>query len=466
MKKWFADARFLTWAGMLIRGLILLLLLTYAGSVLSATESTVFMMFITITAMQGVLDLGFIPSFTRVIAYIWGNKSNNTSMMITGFDFTTTNMNEVMTVFKWIYFRLSFLFLLLMISLGTLSLIGPIAKLGDSEIGWLSWSITVVGSIFLFSQSRYAAILTGCNQIPILKIRELQVNIPLLTVLTLGYYYEIDYLWVVLLLNVGYIVLYVTTKRQVDRLLAKDTKNNGTKLNYNLLRAIFQSAWRSGLGVLMTMGTISGSALMVAQLESPENGSAYLIAQRLIIAISGYCFVPFLVLIPKISALYASGNNFVLISLAQRTRGHVLWLTLIGGVGFLYLCEVILPFFEYSFRFVSSDIWLLMVAYSLVERAGATNLQIQTSSNRVKWHIANGVSGIMMLLIIPLAYGNFGLLGIPLSFFLSYLFFYYPYSVYLMRQEFGVVDLLLEARMVLLPIMVLIVINFLIMGPK
>jgi hypothetical protein len=35
-----------------------------------------------------------------------------------------------------------------------------------------------------------------------------------------------------------------------------------------------------------------------------------------------------------------------------------------------------------------------------------------------------------------------------------------------MRQEFGVVDLLLEARMVLLPIMVLIVINFLIMGPK
>jgi hypothetical protein len=33
------------------------------------------MMFITITAMQGVLDLGFIPSFTRVIAYIWGNKT-------------------------------------------------------------------------------------------------------------------------------------------------------------------------------------------------------------------------------------------------------------------------------------------------------------------------------------------------------------------------------------------------------
>jgi hypothetical protein len=466
MKKWSADARFLTWAGMLTRGLILLLLLTYAGSVLSAAESTVFMMFITITAMQGVLDLGFIPSFTRVIAYIWRNKSNNSSMMITGFDFATTNMNEVMTVFKWIYFRLSFLFLLLMIFLGSLSLMGPIAKLGDSDIGWLSWSITVVGSIFLFSQSRYAAILTGCNQIPVLKIRELQVNIPLLAVLTLGYYYKIDYLWVVLSLNVGYIVLYVTTKRRVDRFLAKDTKNNGTKLNYHLLRAIFQSAWRSGFGVLMTMGTISGSALMVAQLESPENGSAYLIAQRLIIAISAYCFVPFLVLIPKISALYASGNNFELISLAQRTRGHVLWLTLLGGVGFLYFSEVILPFFDYSFRFVSADIWLLMVAYSLVERAGATNLQIQTSSNRVKWHIANGVSGIIMLLIIPLAYENFGLSGIPLSFFLSYSFFYYPYSVYLMRKEFGVVDLLLEAKMVLLPITLLILISFLIMGTK
>tara|TARA_B100000767_G_C19715419_1_gene514702 strand:- start:107 stop:1504 length:1398 start_codon:yes stop_codon:yes gene_type:complete len=460
MKKWFADARFLTWVGMAIRGLILFLLLTYAGLVLPANESTVFMMLITITAMQGVMDLGFIPSFTRVIAYIWSNKSNNTSMVITGFDFKTTNMNEVMTVFKWLYLRLSCLFLLLMMSLGTLTLLGPVAKLGDPSIGWLSWSITVVGSIFLFSQSRYAAILTGCNQIPILKVRELQVNIPLLILLTLGYYYKVDVVWVVLLLNVGYIGLFVTTKRQVDRLLGKETKNNGGELNHNLLRAIFQSAWRSGLGVLMTMGTISGSALMVAQLESPENGSAYLIAQRLIIAISGYCFVPFLVLIPKISALYASGNNLELISLAQRTRGHVLWLTLIGGVGFLYLSDVILPFLEYSFRFVSSDIWLLMVAYSLVERAGATNLQIQTSSNRVKWHIANGVSGILMLLIIPLAYAYFGLLGIPLSFFLSYLFFYYPYSVYLMRQEFGVLDLLLEVRLVLLPIMVLVVISF------
>ena len=450
-----SNPQLLTWAGMLTRGLVLFLLLFYAGSVLEPVESTVFLLFISIVAFQSILDFGFAPAFIRFIAYLGHNNADSDPLAAVGFDYTKTNINEVITVFEWIYFRLTIVFFLLMATIGSASLINPISKLAESNIGWLSWIITLSGSLFLFSFTRYAAILTGSNQISMLRILELKIYLPLLVFLFIGNYLEISYVWMILILNLGYFLLFLLVRRQVTFFLGLEKKSIDGSLNQELVSVVFQSAWRSGLGVLLSMGTITGSGLIVAQLASPVDASTYLSTQRLIIALGGYCYVPFQVIIPQISTFFASGNKLELLKIADQARAQVLILVLLIGLSTLIALEFVLPYFGYSFRLPSTNLWLVMIMYLLIERAGATNMQLHSVSNKIKWHIANGVSGVIMICCMPFFYEGYGILGMPISFLFGYLIFYLPYSNYLVFREFGHVNLRLDIFLTLLPITIM-----------
>lgn len=456
-----SSPQLLTWASMLIRGLVLILLLSYAGSVLGPIESTVFLLFISLIAFQGILDFGFIPSFVRVIAYLGKEDVAHKPLVVSGFDYAKTNMNEVMVIFEWVYCRLTILFLVLLVTIGTASLIVPISRLTDPDVGWLSWGLNIGGSLFLFSSTRYSAILTGLNKIALLKKLEIIANGPILILLGVGNYLEASYISMVLILNMGYLALYILVRRQVFLLLALERKPKDSPINRKLLTVIFQSAWRSGFGVLMTMGTITGSGLIVAQLASAADSASYLTAQRLIVALGGYCYVPFQVIIPQISTLYASGSGLQLIEIARKAKKQVLWLVMLSGLGVLLVVKVVLPYLSYSFRFVTTDIWLAMIMYALVERAGATNVQLQSVCNKIRWHIANGGAGTIMLCIMPFSYKVYGVLGMPLSFLFGFLFFYLPYSIYLVFKEFDTFNFEIEIYLVLIPIMIMGILVFL-----
>lgn len=52
---------------------------------------------------------------------------------------------------------------------------------------------------------------------------------------------------------------------------------------------------------------------------------------------------------------------------------------------------------------------------ALVERIGTLHLQLYTTTNHIVWHVANGVTGIIPLCPIPLAYWYLGVIGLPLG---------------------------------------------------
>ena len=455
------HARFFTWVSMLVRGLILLILITYAGGVLDPLQSTVFLLLLSILSLHGILDLGFVPTFIRIIAYVDRKRDNRGSLMIAGFDYSETKIDDIRIVFEWIYLRLTILFLVLIVGIGTAALLTPIGRMDDSNIGWASWVITVVGGLYLFTNTRYAAILTGCNRIALQRALEVLVGVPILLLIGLSYYFQLSYFWMVVLFNLNYAVLYLLTKHQVSRIFPNRAKdNNSNKPNRKLVNNIFRSAWRSGVGVLMTMGTITGSGLIVAQLASPLEASSYLLAQRLAIAIGGYCYVPFQVIIPKISSFYASGNVTLLLCIAEKARRQVTLLVILFGFGVLLVTEVGLPYIDYSFRFVSLDLWLVMMIYVLVERAGATNMQLQSVNNKIKWHISNGVGGAIMILSMPFFFGYFGVLGMPISFLFGYLGFVYPYSIYQRIKAFGTFNMLDEIKLIGVPLSLILILRF------
>lgn len=452
--KFSSSAQINTWASMIVRGLIFATLIFYAGNVLNPINSTIFLILISILSFQGILDFGFIPSFVRVIAYVNSDKNNYKSLIINGFDYSNTSMDEVMHVFNWIYIRLTILFFLIVSIGGFFSITGIVYEAEEKILAWSSLGITSLGGVFFFSHSRYAAILTGLNRIALQKKIELYANIPTLILLLIGFAFKINYFLILCILNFSFIFLYFLTRKEVSKLVNNENILEN-KLNVNLLKNIFSTAWKSGLGVFMTMGTINGSAIIVSNLVAPELASKYLIAQRLIIAIGSYCYVPFQIIIPKISNMYASNNIKEALDLASKAKNKVIVLVIFFGISVLFFTEYFLPFTNIKFNFIDIDIWLLLVIYTILERAGAVSLQTQTINNVVRWHIANGFSGVIMLTMIPILYNSFGLIGVPLSFIVSYMFFYYPYSVNKLYMDFKYFNLSQEFFSVITPVSIL-----------
>lgn len=426
----------LTWFSMGLRALLVFGLLFYAGTELVAEQAAVFMICLTLTGLVGIFEFGFAATFTRFAAYTWGNENSRNEIQISGYDFSKVDISSVLRAIDWIYLRLTIAFIVIFALAGTLALIGPISALKNTDEGWISWFCTFIGALFLFSQIRHASLLIGCNEIPRLKIIELIVNIPLVTALCGLYLLDADFFIVLMVFNSGFIILFFLTRLGLRQILTSEDLSLSGEVDYSFVKIIFNSAWRSGLGVLLTSGTISGSALLVSQYSEPDIAASYLILQRIAIHISSYSYVPFQVKIPQMASNYTADGADEILKIAGRAVNQVLLLAVTLGMFFFLIIYFVLPMYGLKPFPVSGEVWLFMVAYIILERSGAMNLQLHTLCNKVKWHIANGISGGLMLALSPILYYFYGISGVPMAFLLAYLLFYFPYTSLLVKKEF------------------------------
>tara|TARA_B100000989_G_C19519694_1_gene463535 strand:- start:371 stop:1792 length:1422 start_codon:yes stop_codon:yes gene_type:complete len=447
------DVKTISWLSMALKGSILITLLVFAGTKLDPLNSVIFLVLVNILTLQGILDFGFIPSFVRVIAYMSKKENNKDKIVINNFDYSNIHINDIYEVFNWLYFRLTFIFFILFFLVSFLSLYNTISLLETETHAWAAIIINTIGGSLYFSFTRYAAILTGNNRIKSQKLIETFVNIPILIILLIAFLKNAHYLLIIFILNLGFFALYIFTKSEANKLIHKTSLNK--KLNFILLKSIISSAWRSGLGVLLSMGTINGSALVIASIMPPSIASQYLIAQRLAIAIASYSYVPFQVIIPKISSLYAQKKRNLALKYASNAKAQVTLLVIFAGLFVTLLIELVLPWLNYEFEFTETKIWLTMVIYILIERSGATNIQLQSINNNIYWHFANGISGVFMLMLIPFLFKWTGLIGIPLSFAIGYLLFYLPFSIYLLYKELNYFEPYNEFFYVIIPSIIL-----------
>ena len=79
------------------------------------------------------------------------------------------------------------------------------------------------------------------------------------------------------------------------------------------------------------------------------------------------------------------------------------------------------------------------------------HMQLCSITNVVVWHIANGAAGLVMLVVIPLGYSRYGLIGFPLGIMAGYLLVYVPYSMYKSYQAFNLSALSIDLPANLLP---------------
>jgi len=220
----------------------------------------------------------------------------------------------------------------------------------------------------------------------------------------------------------------------------KENINHGTVTSddiHTVWGVAWPAAWRSGVGVLMSAGLVQLSGIIYAQLGETKAVTSYLLGLQLIRAITTFSQAPFYSKIPVFSALYAVHRTGEII---RHAKGGMRLAYAVFTIGFIitgYFSDCLLALINSKVEFPDPLMWSLLGIGFFFERYGAMHIQLYTITNHVIWHIANGVTGVIMILLSLVLYPPLDVYAFPVALLGGYLGFYSGVSAWYSYKEFG-----------------------------
>jgi hypothetical protein len=427
-------------------------------------EIAVWYLLSTMIGLQTLADLGFAPTFTRLIAYAMGGSSRvgETAESRGGPRGSSgPNWNVVEAIWssmRVLYWRVTALAVVFLGVLGTLSLLKPMAALEDQRSGWMAWAIVLSVSGAGLWANAFAAYLQGVNQVALFRrweaLTSLGAILTSVAVLLMG-----GRLLALVVANQVWAAGCVVRNRQLARRVEGGRLSGFSDrgLDPEVFRVAWPAAWRSGLGISFSRGALYASGPIYAQVAEAAAVSSYLLAFRLIQVISELSQAPFYSKIPMLARLRSEGRVKEQLSLAEGGMRWAYWTYaaafIVGGATGAPALRTIGSHVD----FVDPHLWALLGLGLFVERYGAMHLQLYTTANHIIWHVANGASGAVYLgvslALLPLC----GVYAFPLGVLAGYAGFYAWYSAIHSYRQFGLRFWAFEKRTSLLPFTVVVV---------
>lgn len=435
----------MSWGSIAARLLGLLVLTPLVLSRFREGDTALWLLLAIFASMQVVADAGFSQTFARAIAYAEGGaslellKSYRPPSVVTVSHVVNADlMIRLIGTMRLVYKRLALIGAVIFSAMLPM-LLHPVSRASDPVQGWFAVAVVFVVSLAVLGGNLYSAFLQGRNRIALLRRWEMLFGVAgtvsaIFAVLAGGG------LLLVVCVQQAWVLLGIIRNRWLCRLDDDFRIGQSSAADMEVFRAIWPAAWRSGVGVLMSLGVTQASGLIYAQIGTSAQTASYLLALRVVQAISQFSQVPFYSKIPMLTRLYSQDKKVDMIALAR--RGFALsHLTFMAGFLFVGISAAwLLQFIGSKTEFVSPALWTLMGAAFLLERLGAMHIQLYSTTNHIVWHVANGWTGLAMLLLglalypafkvaaFPAAMAiSYGLIYCPISFFHSYKFMQIPF---------------------------------------
>ncbi len=452
-----------TWGSLLANSLSAVVVLPLVLTRFTAEEIIVWYLIVTFIGLQHVVDSGFSPTFSRIITYLVGGVGiddlRRPSKIGTG-TLDQADLGRVYSTMRPVYLRLAFVWTLLLLVVGSLALIRPISHTQDPRSAWLAWGVVVAVSYVAFQGERYVSYLLGLNQVALLRRWD--------TIAALG---AIATSFLVLFAGGGLLGLVIANqawqlfKVVRNRWLAR-TAMDGLMRTFprepfdrRIFNSIWPSAWRSGVGVLMSYGVIQSSGIIYAQVGATASVASYLLGMRFMQILTQFSAAPFYSKLPVYSRLYAEGKIQELLQLAQRGMRLAHWAYVLGFGCMAFLMEPILRQIGSNASFPSQLLWTLMGLAFFAERFGAMHIQLYSTTNHIIWHVANGVCGVIYLAV---SFGLLKVIGVyafPVGIIAGYYGFYSWYAARYSYREFRLNPVAYEKSCSVAPGVVLIALS-------
>jgi hypothetical protein len=414
-------------------------------------EVAVWQLFASIFTLILILDLGVSPTFSRLFSFALGGATieqmadmgpRRAVAATAGGDDAEARERAMRTAarlfgaLRWIYPRLAGVAVLVFAIAGTWALHRPIAQCAAHTHLWLAWALVLAGGFVAIQGNAFGATLQGLNQVA--SQRRLEVitgaaqSVTSVVVLLLG--------GDILALVLGYQSWAVATACANRWLLLRrfpQLVQAPAHRDPEVLKVLLPAAWRSGIGVVMSHGLVQASGLVYGQLAPASALASYLLALRIGTVVSQLSQAPFYSQLPRLGMLQASGERDTQLALARLGMRRAQWVLCAGVVFVAFGIEPLLRWIGSRTAFVEPRLWALLALGLFAERYGAMHLQLYSLTNRIVWHIANGVSGLLMIGTAVGLYPFMGVLALPMGMLMAYAVFYSTYASLLSSRTFG-----------------------------
>lgn len=447
-----------TWGSLGVRlgGVVLVLPLVLRH--FAPPEIAVWQLFASVFMLTLMFDFGMSPTLSRMLAFARGGLPlaamgdlRSRSMDVAAApppltpDAAVQLAARLFSSMRWLYPRLALVAVLLMATLGSLAIQSAVDQTTSPTLTWAAWVLVLTGAYVSFCANAYVACLQGMDNVAALRRWEMLVG--------LG---QIGSCLVVLLAGGGLLALVATYQlwavlnliglRAMAAKLHPTLAAGRAVCDAEVVRAVWPATWRSGLGVLLSQGIIQASGVVYSQLAPAAQVASYLLALRIVTTISQFSAAPFYSKLPHLATLHARGERAEELALAARGMALAQW-SLVAGILVVAMgAQPVLSRIHSAIGFVSPDVWAVMGLAFFVERFGAMHLQLYSLTNHIVWHIANAVTGVLMISSSVLLYPMLGLIALPVGMLMAYAGFYSIYAFRKSSKLFGFSFIAFEKR--------------------
>lgn len=394
-----------TWVSLFTRSASLVLVLPLVLRNFSDVEAAVWFVFSAVLSVQGIIGLGFSPSFARLLAYARAGASveqmgdlRDARGVATSGEVNWISVGRLVACMRPIFAGLTLASALLMATLGSITIWKPIAATGHSSQAWLAWGVIVAGSSLSFWVTHYVSILQGMNLLAEWRRWE--------TVLSLGSIFSAflvllaggKLLGITLAYQAWTIVGLLIYRTICQSVLAPVRDGLAHRWERPVFDVAWNSAWKSGLTNIMTYGLIQSTGIIQAQFGSASSIATYNFTLRLITLIGQVAQAPFLTKLPELARLRALGDLAAQRQLLARGMRLTHWSVVAAVAVVAMVMPLALGLIKSKSVTFDPLLWLFFGTNLFFERLGGMLHQTRNLTNQPMEHF--GMFGYFMLNVV------------------------------------------------------------------
>jgi hypothetical protein len=433
---------------------------------LTSEEIVLWYLFSSIIAMQMLADMGFNPTFVRVISYAMGgaHSIDDVSHNVSKKTSNSPNWNFIMKIvatMRVIYFRLSVFSVVVLATVGTWAIVKPASLMQHEVSVWFSWFVIVATTGIAFYGNVYSGYLQGVNHIAVLRRWETVTSLAslfssLLILFIGGTLFALvltKQFWSLVAVLRNYILSSNVEEKRFRQFKEK-------KIDKEIFNAVWTSSWRSGIGIMMSHGLVYATGLVFAQIGSTYEVARYLVSLRLMQTINLFSQAPFYSKLPMLARLYSERKKEEQIRIAAHGMKFSYWI-FVGGFVVTGICiNHILQLIGSNVTNIDMLLWMLLGIGFFAERYGAMHIQLYSTTNNIIWHKANGISGIINIGTAMFLFSFFGVYAFPIGIVVGNLGFYSWYAAKHSYREYQLSFFSFESKTSGLSFFILVIYTF------
>lgn len=420
----------MSWLQLVVRLLSTTLVLGLVLAWFSAEATNVWLMLLTITSLQFVTESGFSQTFARMYGYALSGlgKSELRDLRALPARQQDTPDKETLAAVvgtaQVVHLVLALIWCVLLLLAGSLAMVGPINSLPEPHTGWIAWLIAVVASTMWVYSSQYVSVLQGGEKVHVQQRILAAINAAQMSLGALALVLGGGLIALSLAYHASFILLMWMYRLKARGLLDEWLQTPPRAgFDAQVMRSVWPSAWRSGLGVLAGQGILPVSGMIYAQLAPAIQSASYLLVLRLINVVQNFSAAPFLSHVPRMVRLRADGSLKAQMRLAQSKMRQSYAVCIAIGLAIGVLTQPLLDLIGSSTDFVPASFWAMFLAGLVLHRYIGMHMQLYATTNQILWHRINGVMGAAFLGFSWAFYPLLGAYAFPVSFVISQVVF-------------------------------------------